>query len=170
MVEITFLLSSLKHYGINFLVGEDFEGFLEPLPPPKLLAELTKQKDARMRLALIATLLHRPSFANSIDQVLTLLPHEHHLTFQAYYTAACYLQDVYYDQIAKSLGEIDILPDRFSNELGVPNNLSTLHKLKNLAQKHQEISGLSINWYGTYHHAAKRVISRLKKEREWAIV
>ena len=39
--------------------------------------------------------------------------------------------------------------------------------LKRLAKRHQEISGLSLNWYGTYNHAAQRVITRLKVEEAW---
>ncbi len=43
-------------------------------------------------------------------------------------------------------------------------------QLLRLAERHKVITGIPLNWYGTYNHAAQRVITRLKKERAWATV
>lgn len=170
MLEPKRLLDSLNHFGVHFLVGESHPRFTEPLPPAALLAGLTVQSDARMRLALIAVLLQRPEFAAEAEKVLDLLSVEQCTIFHLYYTASHYLQSSYYDQLIELLGVFEELPDLFSNQLDIPTNIPATDPLKKLAQRHQEITGLSLNWYGTYQHAARRVIARLKKEREWAIV
>ena len=168
MFEPARLLDSLNYYGVHFLVGESYPGFAQPLSPDQVLAGLAVQPDARMRLALIAVLLLHPEFSVHKDDVLVLLPVEQHTIFQLYYTAACYLQLAYFDRLRMLLGPFEELPDFFSNQLGIPAGLRTNDQLKELAHQHQEITGLGLNWYGTYQHAARRVIARLEREQEWA--
>jgi hypothetical protein len=163
------LIASLNFYNVHFLVGEDVPGFIKPLAPAELLAGLTVQWDARLRLALIAALLQRPEFAANVDEVLDLLPLEQRPIFQLYYTAAVYLQTTYANPLRTSLGQFGELPDLYSAQLGISPQVPSTEKLKQLAHRHQEITRLSINWYGTYHHAARRVIQRLEKEQQWQI-
>jgi hypothetical protein len=84
-----------------------------------------------------------------------------------YYTAAHYLQLVYKDQLQDVLGQFLRLPDKYSEELNILKGEAAKVQLKRLAKRHQEISGLTLNWYGTYNYAAQRVITRLKVEEAW---
>jgi hypothetical protein len=139
------LLSSLDYYGVHFLAGEQIPDFSEPLPPEKLLAGLTIQPEARMRLAIIAVLLLKPEFSLTAKKVLALTPDEFHNTFQLYYTAACYLQKEHFDQLEERLGKFQKIPDLFSEKL----NLKDTNDLQEFGQRHKTISGMDINWQGT---------------------
>ena len=57
----------------------------------------------------------------------------------------------------------DELPDYYSEELKIEKNKSATDPLKLLAERHKEITGLPLNWYGTYNSVAQRVITRLKR-------
>jgi hypothetical protein len=87
-----------------------------------------------------------------------------------YYTAAHFLQAEYMVELEKGLKVFQKLPDLFSRELNITKRGSPEDSLKELACRHIEISGLPLNWYGTYQYAAVRVLTRLKKERQWAAV
>ena len=128
------------------------------------------QADARMRLALIAVLLQRPEFALEADDVLAMLTNDYQPIFKLYYTAACYLQSKYHEQLENLLGHVQTIPDLFSEQLNLATGDSVEKNLQRLALRHKEITDLDVNWYGTYHHAAKRVMTRLRREREWAQV
>jgi hypothetical protein len=124
-----------------------------------------------MRAAIIAVLMQFPKFGDHAHVTLKLLGEPESLTFRLYFSAAHLLQLIYCDDLKRVLGPFQLLPDLFSDELQLPSeHRSSEDSLKELASRHQEISGLPINWYGTYHHAARRVIARLEKEKEWAQV
>lgn len=63
-----------------------------------------------------------------------------------------------------------MLPDYYSEELNIEKDKAVTNQLMQLAERHKEITGLPLNWYGTYNFAAQRVITRLNKERSWATV
>ena len=170
MFQPGFLISSLNSYGVQFLVGETGEIVSAPLHPRELLAGLVVQADARMRLALIAVLLQRPEFSLEANGVLDMLSNSHQLIFKLYFTAACYLQSKYYEQLEELLGHFQRIPDLYSEQLSLTPDESVEKNLQELALRHKEITDLDVNWYGTYQHAAKRVITRLRREREWAKV
>lgn len=123
-----------------------------------------------MRLALIALLLQRPEFSLEASDVLNMLPNAHQPIFKLYFTAACYLQSKYYTQLEELLGHFQKIPDLFSEQLSLTTGESVEKNLQKLALKHKEITNLDINWSGTYEHAVLRIITRLRKEREWAKV
>ena len=143
------LISSLNSYGVHFLVGGNGEEVSAPLHPRELLAGLSMQADARMRLALI-------------------LPNDQRPTFKLYYTAACFLQAKYHEQLEELLGHVQTIPNFFSEQLNLALDDSVEENLQKLALRHTKITDLDVNWYGTYQHAAKRVITRLRSERKWS--
>ena len=102
MLQPKILISSLNSYGVQFLVGENEEEISSPLHPRELLAGLSLQDDARMRLALIAVLLQKPEFSLEASDVLDMLPNAHQPIFKLYFTAACYLQSKYYEKPRKT--------------------------------------------------------------------
>lgn len=168
MVQPGVLISSLKSYGVQFLVGENGEDVSAPLHPRELLAGLSVQADARMRLALIAVLLQRPEFALEAGDVLVVLPNDYQPIFMLYFTAACFLQAKYHEQLEDLLGHFQKIPDLFSEQLNLDPGDSIEENLQELALRHTEITDLDVNWNGTYQHAAKRVITRLRSERKWS--
>ena len=167
MFDANNLLSEMNRIGVHFLVGDDHPGLAAPLTPAQLLGGLAAQSDARLRLALIAVLLQHPEYAQETPYSLEMLDDTQRLTFKLYYTAAHYLQLVYKNQLQDVLGQFLWLPDKYSEELNIMKGRAAKVQLKRLAKRHQEISGLSLNWYGTYNHAAQRVITRLKVEEAW---
>jgi hypothetical protein len=170
MVEPTQLIDNMNRLEIHFLVDEGYFDSTGDLTPAELLAGLAAQSDARVRLALIAVLLQRSDFADYAHQALSLMDEPEKLTFKLYYTAAHYLQLTYANQLRDVLGSYDKLPDYFSEELKFKIDNTATDQLLRLAERHKEITGIHLNWYGTYNYAAQRIITRLKKERAWATV
>jgi len=170
MMETNQLIDNMNRIGVHFLVDASNPGLTDPLTPAALLAGLAAQSDARMRLALIAVLLQRPDYANHAHEALELLDEPQQLTFKLYYTAAYYLQIAYANQLNNVLGLYIKMTDYYSEELNIEKDNSVADELRQLAELHKEITGLPLNWYGTYNSAAQRVITRLKKEQAWAMV
>jgi hypothetical protein len=168
MIEPRQLVDNMNRIGVHFLIDEGSSESTDSLSPAELMAGLAVQSDARLRLALIAVLLQRPDFAKEAHRALASMDKPQKLIFKLYYTAAYYLQKVYADQLQDVLSPYDRLQDYFSAELKIEKNKSATVQLKQLAERHKEITGLPLNWYGTYNSAAQRVITRLKKERAWA--
>jgi hypothetical protein len=167
MMEPNQLISQLNRIGVHFLVDEANPGLTEALSPARLLAELAQQSDARLRLALIAVLLQFPDFSEDANQALEILDEPQGLIFKLYYTGAQILQRLYSVQLQDVMREFTRLPDYYSEELQISRLGPAPEQLKQLAKRHQETTGLHLNWYGTYCHTAYRVIRRLKLERKW---
>jgi hypothetical protein len=92
-----------------------------------------------------------------------LLAQPSQLVLRFYYTAAATLQRKYWERLGKLFGEQTQLPDLFSQKLGVLLSENPDEVLTNLAQRHQVLSGQTINWHGTYEHAAERLIKHMEK-------
>ena len=170
MMETNQLIDNMNRIGVHFLVDASNPRLTDSLTPAALLAGLAAQSDARMRLALIAVLLQRPDYANYAHEALELLDEPQQLTFKLYYIAAYHLQIAYVNQLNDVLGLSIKLTDYYSEELNIEEDNSVAPELSLLAELHKDITGLPLNWYGTYNSAAQRVISCLKKEQAWAMV
>ncbi|MGB0387880.1 MAG: hypothetical protein ACPGWR_23935 [Ardenticatenaceae bacterium] len=174
------LVGALDGLGLHILSGG-----IKPsrvIPPAELVAGLVMQSDARVRLALIGLLLYRPDFALAVPLATSSLcvPHgapsgpqacrgHNLLTLKLYYTAAMLLQKKYDPQLSQLLGEREPLPDLFSEELAVSATGSFDARLKELGEQHKALVETGVNWVGTYHHGAKRLIKRLQCEVKWGI-
>ena len=174
------LVGALDGLGLHVLSGG-----IKPsrvIPPAELVAGLVMQSDARLRLALIGLLLYRPDFALAVPLATSSLcvPHgascepqacrSHDLlTLKLYYTAAMLLQKKYDAQLSQLLGEREPLPDLFSKELAVSTTGSFDARLKELGEQHKVLVEAGVNWVGTYHHGAKRLIKRLQCEVKWGL-
>ena len=86
---------------------------------------------------------------------LQQLPPDAAITFRCYYTAAHWLQIKYRARIAARLGAMRALPDTFSAELNLPEFADPDAALYALALRQRELTGLTLNWLGTYEHAAQ---------------
>lgn len=159
------LVGVLNMLGVPFLVGPKHSSFSPP--PEALLVMLANQPEARLRLAIIPLLLVHPEFAAALPQAKFPLSEGARTTLKCFYTAAMLLQQKHATPLQKLLGERERLPDLFSRELQIPSTGAPNARLQQLAQRHQAISGLVVNWEGTYEHAAKRLIKRLEWEHKW---
>jgi hypothetical protein len=164
------LIGEMNRLGVNFVVGDRILTTFKSLSAIELMAGLAAHKDARIRLALIPVLLQLPEFAEEAPESLVLLEDDQKIIFKLYYTAAYLLQLSYKYELQVLIDNYQDIQDFFSKDLNVSRAGTVQDRLWILAKRHKEITKMSINWYGTYHHAAKRVLKRLQKEREWAKV
>ncbi len=162
------LIAELDALGVHFLWRLAPVDRVDDMDPARLLASLAASRDARVRLAIIPLLLHRPDFAAHVPEALDCAPVDARLYLMCYYTAARYLQWKYRYELARLDGAGALLPDLFSDELGLEDVTDPDDGLADLAQRHATLSGEAINWLGTYQHAAERWLARLERERAWA--
>lgn len=164
------LIGEMDRLGVHFVVGDNLPETVNSLSPAELMAGLVVHNDARIRLSLIPVLLQYPEYSEFVQEALELLDDSQKVIFKLYYTAASLLQLVYCDQIEGLVEDSQVIYDHFSEELGITKEGTAKERLRELAKRHQEITKLPVNWYGTYHHAAKRILTRMQREREWAKV
>jgi len=147
------LTNALHALGVRFLMGGKEDDAALNKQPARLIAALAENDEARLRLSLIPLFLEHPEFAVYVRAVSAALNVSARLTLQCYYTAAVWLQQQYRTRLP--IGNRAPLPDHFSRELGVEITADPQENLKRLAKRHQALSGASINWLGTYEHAAQ---------------
>jgi hypothetical protein len=162
------LATELNSLGVHFVTGGESELSIPSLPSAELLAGLVAQPEARLRLALIPLLLVHPELATAIPEALARLSEREQLTLKLFYTAAVILQQCHAEQLRALLGQYILLPDRFATELEIPATGDCLDRLKHLGERHRALSGLAINWMGTYRHAADRLLRQLSLEGQWS--
>ena len=162
------LAAELERLGIAFLQSSTEDRLQEPIPPDALLAALAASNEARVRMALIPLFLAHPEFANTSIEIVTCLPDQDRITLICYYTAAMLYQREY----ARPQADLEIsqveLPNLYGHDLGLPASGDTNLLLLKLAERHAELSGRPLNWYGTYEHAVRHYIRRVQRESAWA--
>lgn len=163
------LVAELDALGVRFLWREGTAGDAGSMAPVRVLASLASSQEARLRLAIIPLLLHRPGLSVHVEAALQRLAShaaaQHVL--KCYYMAACFLQQKYRLQLASLKENTLPLPDLFSEDLGLPMSTTPDEGLAELSRRQAEITGKPVNWQGTYEHAAERWISTLKNEQRW---
>lgn len=157
------LVSELWAWDVRFLMGRQLSS-TPLLAPANLIAGLAQSTNARVRLSLIPLFLCHPEFsaeAEKADKEISSQSSQNVLRF--YYTAAVFLQTKYQERLRKIFGEQNQLPELFSSKLDVSPEKDSNQNLLQLAKRHQILSGHSINWIGTYEHAAERLIKHMEK-------
>jgi hypothetical protein len=160
------LVTELWARDVRFLMGSQSQT-VPLLTPTNLIASLTQSKNARMRFSLIPLFLRHPEFSAEVKNADNLLsPQVHHRNvLRFYYTAAVFLQRKYQKQLTHLLGEQPKLPDLFSNVLGVSSEGNPVQVLERLAKQHQVSCGQSVNWIGTYEHAANVWLKQMELQK-----
>ena len=159
------LVAALDSLGVHFLRGAS--GAVGAMQPTALLAALAASAEARIRLALIPLLLAHPEFSVHARTAVQQLPPDAAITFRCYYTAAHWLQIKYRARITVSLGVMQSVPDTFSAELNLPEFADPDAALQTLALRQQELTGLTLNWLGTYEHAAQSWLRFMEYDNRW---
>ncbi len=156
------LASALHILGVSFLLGGTNADNAIHKQPTYLIAALAESNEARLRLSLIPLFLEHPEFsAYALSEAKKLRPSAR-LTLQCYYSAAVFLQRKYRARLGGLLHEKILLPDIFSEFLGLQATNDPEKNLSSLAKRHQELSGVQVNWLGTYEHAAQIWIKGLE--------
>lgn len=159
------LVDALDALGVPFLRGGC--GAAIEVEPGDLLAALATSSEARLRLALIPLLLAHPEFSAYAVAALQQLSPTAAVTLRCYYTAAVWLQGKHRAQITVALGHTHPLPDLFGAELEMATFTDPDAALYALALRQRELTGLTLNWLGTYEHAAQSWIRFMKYDNRW---
>ncbi len=149
------LAGALHALGVKFImsgnVNVDVDESLRK-QPARLIAALAESNEARLRLSLIPLFLEHPELAVHVRGVAEKLNPSARLTLQCYYSAAVWLGQKYQPQKRA-------LPDDFSKELDLQPTNNPEENLRLLAKRHRELSGIRVNWLGTYEHAVQNRFS-----------
>lgn len=159
------LVSELWAWDVRFLMGRP----LTPKPtldPAHLIASLAQSRDARVRLSLIPLFLRHPEFAPEAEKADKSIPSQSgRIVLRFYYTAAVILQRKYSERLRQVFSRQVQLPDLFSNKLDVSLSKNPDEDLRELAKRHQALSGQTINWLGTYEHAAEVWLKQMEVQK-----
>lgn len=162
--QITAQLAALT---VDFLQVDHELAESTEVDPAALIAALATNGEARLRLALIPLLLRHPEFAAIVSQVAAQLLASAQLVLKCYYTAAQLLQQKYRQRLYALFGDSPTLPDLFTAELRLPGFTDPDHGLQQLAERHRQLSGRTINWLGTYEHGAQRLLIHCERKALW---
>lgn len=161
------LAAELAELGVYFL-RSDNQVIADPrLTPDALLAALATSDEARLRLALIPLLLRYPVWGGYAEKARQQIQMTSQLIFKCYYTAAWLLQQKYQFRLVSFTDRWVLLPDLYSNDLGLLPFANPNAGLCQLAERHSILSGRSINWLGTYEHAAQRWLTHMEQRQRW---
>lgn len=142
------LTNALRVLDVNFIMGGQSKGESLHKQPARLIAALAESDESRLRLSLIPLFLEHPEFARHVRSVAKKLKPHARLTLQCYYSAAVWLAQ-------KNHVRNVSLPDYFSEELNLHPIANPEQNLRELAKRHRTLSGVKVNWLGTYQHAAQ---------------
>ena len=160
-------IDSLHTLGVKFLAGQR-DGQLESITSPEeLLCALASSDEARIRLALIPLLLRYPGYAKYVQEALKRLSSPQQCFLRCYYTAAQLLQQKYQSQLNELFGKKSSLPALFEHNLDLDMSTPPDMCLQQLGKKQAQLSGKTINWYGTYEHAYMRLVRHTRRRRQW---
>jgi hypothetical protein len=145
------LANALRFLGVNFIAADQDIPETIHKHPARLIKALVQSKEARLRLSIIPLFLDHPEFASYLPKITRTLDPSELLILECYYTAALFFQKKF-----SSVVEIkQNLRDLFSDDLGLEQYSDLDVSLKTLAARHQVLSQSSVNWLGTYQHAAQ---------------
>jgi hypothetical protein len=147
------MASALQVLGVNFLFGGTNADELLHKLPDQLISALAESREARLRLSLIPLFLEHPEFSKYVDKSAQGLSESAQVTLQCYYTAAVLLQRKHRAKLDLLTGKKQALSDLFSKTLGFQMTTDPEQDLQALARQHEILSGLRVNWFGTYQPA-----------------
>ena len=160
------LVAELETLGVRYLSRQEVVHVGQVRSPARFLAELIRQPNSRVRTAFIAVLLAQPALAKAVPAAMTRLKPEEQLTLKLLYTAAVVLQKKHSERLRPFLAERwQWLPDLFSAEFDLPSSRLPDEILKALGAAHQQQTGKTLNWTGTYENVAHHLLHRWELER-----
>lgn len=159
LIEEEKLVAELELLGVAYLSRQSSWQVDQVRSPEFLIADLIRQPHARVREVVIAVLLAYPSYADAVLKTIDCLSYSEQTTLRFFYTAAMLLQREYAEQLRPFVQSRWVwLPDLFSVELGLTTSGAPRERLMGLAQKHREVSGINLNWAGTYENIVTKLL------------
>ena len=114
------LVAALRQRGVSYLAPSDAVACEALESSEQLLTALLCQNDSRLRLAMIPLLLRQPELADCMPALTARLHPDLALELQTLYMAAVYLQRNWLSRLRLYLNSMELLPDLFSRQLGLP--------------------------------------------------
>lgn len=114
------LVAKLREQGIQYLAPSDAKATEAVATNDALIAALLEQTDSRLKLAVIPLLIRHPELANSVTALVNQLDGQLATELRTLYTAAVYLQRLWKTRLSFYLDSTPLLPDLFSQQLGLP--------------------------------------------------
>lgn len=155
----------IRHLSVGALAPDAQGPFM---PATELIQGLAGSNEARLRSALIPLLLRLPKLAGAARLADTQLAGPSQVTLRSFYTAAAILQQQNAARLRQLFGPQAELPDLFSAALGLPATLPLIERLPSLAARHAQLGEPSVDWRGTYEHAAESYLKMAEAEAAWA--
>ena len=165
------LALELRRRGIRHMsIGQLEPGAQVPsIPSSTLLQGLAASSEARLRSALIPLLLRWPELANVAQLADHQLDGMAQITLRSFYTASAILQQRNAMRLLRLFGPQVALPDLFSADLGLPITRPLIDCLPALAARHAQLGEASVDWLGTYEHAAVGYLTMAEAEAAWSL-
>lgn len=113
------LVAALRQRGVDYLSPSN-AALTHPIDDETLLASLAAHSEPRIRQALVALFLVEPALASKLPALRSLLDSQVAAHLATYYTAAVYLQRMWWPRLSRYLPGCAELPDYGSAELGLP--------------------------------------------------
>ena len=164
------LAAELAQLGLPFVTSTAEDRLTQVVSLGSLITGLSSSKEARLRLSLIPLFVVHPEYARFVPEVVDRLIGQAQITLICYYTDALLLKRKYAQRLAQLGLSWAELPHLFGDYLGLPlsGEVDADVLLLRLAERQAQMSGRSLNWYGTYEHAVDRLIRRKELEAVWA--
>jgi len=118
-------------------------------------------------MALIPLFLAHPEFAPKVRSAARSLLAKDAVVLRCTYTAAVWLQAKYRVRLEAVCGPQPALPDLFGEVLGITGQTEPDSALPLLAQRQRELTGITLNWLGTYEHAAQSWLRFREQKNQW---
>jgi hypothetical protein len=162
------LVAELETLNVRYLSRQTTVQAKKSRPPERLLADLIRQPNSRVRTAFIAVLLAQPELAQAVPAAMARLRPDEQLTLKLLYTAAVVLQKKYTVRLRLFLTDRwQWLPDLYSSELGLVIEQPPDELLLALGTAHRQKTGIVLNWTGTYENVAHHLLHRWELESQW---
>jgi len=160
------LVAELRDRGIGFLAPVDAKLGAARLSDKELLLHLARHQDSRLRFALIPWFVLCPAVHGLIPLVVQELPPASRVELKALYTAAVYLQRLWWTRLRFYLDNFEELPDEFSSELDLPPATERHGKagLHALADWHAGQSDYPVNRLASYNRMIDLLFQQLIQE------
>jgi hypothetical protein len=163
------VVAELSLLGISYLSRLSGDFIAQPRVGWALLADLIRQPSSRVRSATIALLLEHPEYSEQMPIAIRKLHAKNRVTLKLFYTAAVYLQRIYFEELKSIKGDrFYWLPDFYSTELNIQQESDPIILFRNLGKRHQDLTGIYVNWVGTYKNVIAHLLNRRKLEMEWS--
>lgn len=160
------LVAELRHFGITYLAPSDAVASEVVPSTDELLLALVGQTDSRLQLALVPLFIRHPHLMESVEQLCDQLDEGLSLDLKTLYMAAVYLQRLWQIRLRIYLIDIKLLPDLFSEQMGLPPAEERFGKpgLYDLAETWKERSKYPFNRLAALNSTFELFMEHLKLE------